>query len=160
MELLSTDFKNDAAKALADPVLQKNLSRLKGNFLERRQRARESLPEFDTLRDEAKAIKDHTLAHLDLYLEHFEAQVRATGGQVHWARDAAQARAIVLDICRAEGARTVTKGKSMIAEEIGRALAPIPFSSSVYFATEAILRFVPGVDFAALAGLTRQLSLF
>lgn len=25
---------------------------------------------------------------------------------------------------------------------------------------EAILRFVPGVDFAALAGLTRQLSLF
>jgi len=30
---------------------------------------------------------------------------------------------------------------ALIAEEIGRALAPIPFSSSVYFATEAILRF-------------------
>jgi len=28
----------------------------------------------------------------------------------------------------------------MIAQEVGRALAPIPFSSSVYFATEAILR--------------------
>jgi len=30
---------------------------------------------------------------------------------------------------------------AVIAEEVGRALAPIPFSSSVYFATEAILRF-------------------
>jgi alkylation response protein AidB-like acyl-CoA dehydrogenase len=30
---------------------------------------------------------------------------------------------------------------ALIAEEVGRALAPIPFSSSVYFATEAILRF-------------------
>ena len=29
----------------------------------------------------------------------------------------------------------------LIAEEIGRALAPIPFLSSVYLATEAILRF-------------------
>ena len=29
---------------------------------------------------------------------------------------------------------------AMIAEEVGRALAPIPFSSSVYFATEAILK--------------------
>ena len=29
---------------------------------------------------------------------------------------------------------------AMIAEEVGRALAPIPFSSSVYFATEALLR--------------------
>ena len=119
MELLSRDFKGDAAKALIDPVLQQNLSRLKGNFLERRLRARESLPEFDTLRDEAKAIKDHTLAHLDLYLKAFETQVTATGGTVHWARDAAEARAIVLAICQAEGAKTVTKGKSMIAEEIG-----------------------------------------
>jgi alkylation response protein AidB-like acyl-CoA dehydrogenase len=29
---------------------------------------------------------------------------------------------------------------AMIAEEVGRALAPIPFSSSVYFATEAVLK--------------------
>ena len=118
MERSARAFKTNAQEALADDVLQDNLVKLKGNFLVRRERARESLPEFDTLRDEAKAIKDHTLAHLDLYLEAFEAEVTATGGQVHWARDAAEARAIVLDICRDEGARTVTKGKSMIAEEI------------------------------------------
>jgi L-lactate dehydrogenase complex protein LldF len=59
------------------------------------------------------------LAHLDLYLEAFAERFEAAGGTVHWARDAAEARAIVLDICRAANARSVTKSKSMIAEEIG-----------------------------------------
>ena len=65
------------------------------------------------------AIKRHTLAHLDLYLEAFESAVLAAGGEVHWARDDAEARRIVLDICRAANARTVTKGKTMVGEEIG-----------------------------------------
>ena len=77
------------------------------------------LPEFEALRDAAKAIKDHTLAHLDLYLEAFERSVVEQGGKVHWARDDAEARAVVLRLCRAAGARSVTKSKSMIAEEIG-----------------------------------------
>src|SRR5262249_24675257 len=36
----------------------------------------------------------------------------------HYAETAAEARDIILDICQAAGARTVTKGKSMVAEEI------------------------------------------
>jgi L-lactate dehydrogenase complex protein LldF len=76
------------------------------------------LPEFEELRESAKAIKDHTLAHLDLYLERYEEKVKAAGGHVHFARDAAEARTLILDICRSVGARTVTKGKSMISEEI------------------------------------------
>ncbi|MBV1704417.1 MAG: lactate utilization protein, partial [Hyphomicrobiales bacterium] len=58
-------------------------------------------------------------AHLDLSLAQWEAKVVASGGTVHWARDADEARRAVLDICKAAGAKTVTKGKSMIAEEIG-----------------------------------------
>ena len=38
---------------------------------------------------------------------------------MHWCADAQTARQTVLDICREHGARTVTKGKSMIGEEIG-----------------------------------------
>jgi len=45
--------------------------------------------------------------------------VKEAGGHVHWAETAADARSIILDICRAAGARRVTKGKSMISEEIG-----------------------------------------
>ena len=42
----------------------------------------------------------------------------AQGGEVHWCRTAAEARDAVLAICRAAGARTVTKGKTMVGEEI------------------------------------------
>ena len=30
------------------------------------------MPEFELLRDQARDIKDHVLAHLDVYLEKFE----------------------------------------------------------------------------------------
>ncbi|HEV8681139.1 MAG TPA: lactate utilization protein B, partial [Stellaceae bacterium] len=54
----------------------------------------------------------------DFYLELYERNVTAAGGHVHWARNAADARTAILDICHAAGARIVTKGKSMVAEEI------------------------------------------
>ena len=79
----------------------------------------DALPEFEELRDSGRDIKNHTLAHLDLYLEAYEDKVRASGGVVHYAETAAEARDTILSICRRVGAKTVTKGKSMIAEEIG-----------------------------------------
>src|SRR5215218_2059140 len=112
----SQNFKANAREALADPQLQRALGFVKSGFIGRRQAAADRLPEFEDLRDAARDIKDHTLRHLDLYLERYEAAVTAAGGHVHYAREA---RDIVLAICRAGGAHTVTKGKSMIAEEIG-----------------------------------------
>ena len=85
----------------------------------KRAKAREALPEFDALRDRARDIKNAVIADLDLWLEAYEARVVASGGVVHWAETAEEARAIVLDICRKAGARTVNKGKTMISEECG-----------------------------------------
>ncbi|MYZ50225.1 LutB/LldF family L-lactate oxidation iron-sulfur protein, partial [Propylenella binzhouense] len=118
MEITSAAFRENAVAALSDPQLRRALANAGGGFVERRRQAVAALPEFERLRDEAKRIKDHALAHLDLYLEAYERNAEAAGGQVHWAETAADARAIVLAICRGAGARTVTKGKSMIAEEI------------------------------------------
>jgi L-lactate dehydrogenase complex protein LldF len=118
MQPTSHDFPANARVGLGDETLQRALGLARAGFPARRQQAIERLPEFEALREEGRAIKDHTLAHLDAYLELYERNVTAAGGQVHWARDAAEARAIVLEICRAVGARTVTKGKSMVAEEI------------------------------------------
>ncbi len=112
-------FKDNAAQALADEQLQRALGNVKRGFVDRRQAVADKLPEFEALRDSARDIKNHTLAHLDLYLEAYEAKVKASGGHVHFARTAEEARDVILTICRAAGARTVTKGKSMIAEEIG-----------------------------------------
>lgn len=118
MQPTSHAFKSNAAAALANPDLQRALKNAGTGFVARRARAREALPEFDALRSAAKEIKNHTLAHLDLYLEAYEQKVTEAGGHVHWAPTAADAREIVLEICRQEHARLVTKGKSMVAEEI------------------------------------------
>ncbi len=118
MQNTSPAFRENVAHALVDPGLQRALGRAKKPFAQVRAHAVANLPEFEALRDTAKAIKDHSLAHLDFYLEHYAAAVEAQGGVVHWARTAADARAQILAICQAAGARTVTKGKSMISEEI------------------------------------------
>jgi L-lactate dehydrogenase complex protein LldF len=113
------DFAAAASQALADETLQRALQNVKRGFIPKRARAVTALPEFAALREAARTIKDHTLAHLDLYLEAFEAKVVESGGHVHFAPSAAEARAIILDLCREAGAGVVTKGKSMVSEEIG-----------------------------------------
>jgi L-lactate dehydrogenase complex protein LldF len=115
----SPQFKNNAKAALADPDLQNALKYVEVNFVSRRREVADKLPEFDALRDSSRDIKNHTLAHLDLYLEEYEARVTAAGGHVHYAITAEDARQIILDLCRKFGAKTVTKGKSMVGEEIG-----------------------------------------
>jgi L-lactate dehydrogenase complex protein LldF len=119
VEVLSPQFKDNAKRALGDEQLQHALRYARGNFILKRAKAVGALPEFDALRDSATAIKNHVLQNLDRYLEAYEAKVIENGGKVHWARDAAEARGHVLDICRLNNVQTVTKGKSMITEEIG-----------------------------------------
>src|SRR5690242_9830436 len=119
MQPTSRSFPANARAGLADPVLQQALGLARTGFPQRRLEAIARLPEFEDLREEGRAIKDHTLGHLDFYLELYERNVIASGGHVHWARNAEEARAAILDICRAANAKIVTKGKSMVAEEIG-----------------------------------------
>jgi L-lactate dehydrogenase complex protein LldF len=114
----SSRFKDNVHDALTDTRLQGALVHAR-NFVGRRKAAVDRLPEFEALRDSARAIKDHTLAHLDLYLEAYERKVVESGGHVHYAEDAEAARRIVIELCERVGAKSVTKGKSMISEEIG-----------------------------------------
>ena len=119
MKPMSHDFMARAEVALHDPELQQALGKAKGGFVAKRAMAVAGLPEFEALRAASREIKEHTLNHLDYYLERYEQQVIASGGHVHWARTPAEARDIVIGICRAAGAERVTKGKSMVGEEIG-----------------------------------------
>ncbi len=114
----STAFKENAAGAMEDAGLQKALARAKPQFAKKRQAALDKLPEFEALRDEARDIKNHAIANLDFYLETYAAAVEKAGGTVHWCATAEDARQAVLKICRDSGAKTVTKGKSMVTEEI------------------------------------------
>ncbi len=118
MQSTAHSFKQNAAKAVQDPQLKRSMNHVREGFINKRAKARARLPEFEELRDAARDIKNHTLEHLDFYLERFEEKVLESGGQVHWCPTTGDARAKILEICRSAGARTVTKGKSMIGEEI------------------------------------------
>lgn len=118
MQITSPYFKEKSSEALKDANLQKAMGNVERGFIDKRVAAAANLPEFEALRDRAKEIKDHVLDHLDLYLESYEEKVQESGGRVHWAAGAQDARNIILDICKRANAKTVTKGKSMIAEEI------------------------------------------
>ena len=115
----SNAFKANAHDGLGNATLQSALAKMKVGFPTKRSEAIAKLPEFDALRDRSRDIKNHVLENLDWYLERFETRVREAGGHVHWARTPDEARAIILAICRRLDVKTVTKGKSMISEEIG-----------------------------------------
>lgn len=111
-------FPENVKKALKDENLQRAMGNVGSGFVQKRAKARAALPEFDALRDHAKKIKDHTLAHLDVYLEEYEARVIESGGNVHWASTSQDAQQIVMKIAERANAKTVTKGKSMVSEEV------------------------------------------
>ena len=86
-------------------------------FDEKRRRAYGEV-DADAWRRWAEAVKNHLLTHLDRYLAEAEAQLEANGAQVHWARDADEAREIVLAIASRHSVESVVKGKSMLTEEV------------------------------------------
>ncbi len=111
------DFMEAAGQALADPPLQAALVRLTSTLLAANRRGYANLSDSDKLRDHAKQIKEHTLAHLDQYLEQMEESVQRNGGHVHWASTAKDARQIVLQIAQQANCKKVVKSKSMTASK-------------------------------------------
>jgi L-lactate dehydrogenase complex protein LldF len=79
----------------------------------------EALGSWESWRDQGRAIRAHTIANLDCYLEQFSANATARGAHVHFAGDAKEAGAIVVDLVRRRDARRVVKSKSMLSEEVG-----------------------------------------
>ena len=115
--LSSETFDQNAKAALADTHLRGALKNATSLFGERRKAAAASLPNWEDLRSEARAIKDEVLSHLDRYLEEFVGNAESRGAMIHWARDAAEANAIICGLATERKARTVVKSKSMTTEE-------------------------------------------
>ena len=115
----SNAFKENATGALKDAPLQEALGIARSHSIQTRLNTIAKMPEFERLRDIGRDLKNHVIANLDTYLLQFEQSVKDRGGHVHWCPDGESARAKVLEICRKVNAKTVTKGKTMIGEEIG-----------------------------------------
>src|SRR6266853_6425111 len=83
----------------------------------RRDEEAAAIPEWEELREIASKIKEHTLTHLDHYLEEFEANATKRGAHVHWALDAAEHNNIVYSILGDCDVKDLIKSKSMLQDE-------------------------------------------
>ena len=119
MKSTSHNFINNVHRALNDSGLQSALDKARSGFVGKRRAAIDGLPEFEAIREAAIKIKNHSLAHLEEYLTRFEQQVEESGGQIHWAETPEQASDIVTGLCKSINAKKITKGKTMVGEEIG-----------------------------------------
>jgi L-lactate dehydrogenase complex protein LldF len=113
-----TSFPDAARIALGDTQLRRNLGNATTTIRDKRARVVAEVPDWEELRDAGRAIKEDVMHRLDEYLLQFEASVQAAGGHVHWARDAAEANAVVLDVARSHDASEVVKVKSLTTDEI------------------------------------------
>ncbi|MCG5471733.1 LutB/LldF family L-lactate oxidation iron-sulfur protein [Micromonospora sp. LAH09] len=111
-------FPTAARPAVADTQLRANLHRATRTIRGKRARVVDEVPDWEALRDAGSAIKADVQRRLPELLEQFEASATAAGATVHWARDAAEACRIVVELTRATGADEVVKVKSMATQEI------------------------------------------
>ncbi|MQF68968.1 iron-sulfur cluster-binding protein [SAR202 cluster bacterium AD-804-J14_MRT_500m] len=115
------EFQQASSDVLANEKLQAHLARSMGVFDLARQDAIDELSEdrWEELREEGRRIKAHTLNNLDFYLDLLTDRILENGGQVHFATDSEEAKAIVGRIAKSRNLKRAIKSKSMVSEEIG-----------------------------------------
>ena len=102
-------FPQAARTALADAQVRSNIAHATTTIRVKRARVVAEVTDWELLRRAGEAIKDSALARLDEVLLELEASVVGAGGEVHWARDAAEANEVVTRLVQAEGADEVVK---------------------------------------------------
>src|SRR5690348_4294901 len=111
-------FQQGARIALANTQLRRNMGKATSTIRAKRANVVGELADWEALREAGRAIKAQTLQHLDDYLLQLETAVQHAGGQVHWARDAAEANRLITELVQATGSREVVKVKSLTTDEI------------------------------------------
>jgi iron-sulfur cluster protein len=76
------------------------------------------IPNYDALKDQARAIKQAAIARLPELLPKLESSVKRNGGHFFLAKDGEQASRYITQLCRDRQVHLVVKGKSMTAEEV------------------------------------------
>jgi L-lactate dehydrogenase complex protein LldF len=123
MKPLTKEFRSKASETMGDEQVQQSLEHVYTGFFKGRIDAAADTANWEDLRTKGKAIKDHTIAHLDYYLGLLADNVEKNGGSVFFAEDAAEARKYIIDLAHAQKIKTVIKSKSMVSEEMGLAEA-------------------------------------
>jgi iron-sulfur cluster protein len=76
------------------------------------------IPDYDRLKDKARATKEAAIARLPELLATLEASVKRNGGHFFLAKTGEEAGRYITKVCTDHQVRLVVKGKSMTSEEI------------------------------------------
>ena len=118
METTANQFPKEATIALGNIAVRGAVERSTRYVNDRVSQMQAEMPEYAALRQQGRGAKLRALQQLPEMLEQFESRLAANGGHTHWARDAAEANQLVLQICRENNLRRGVKSKSMATEEI------------------------------------------
>ncbi|MCX7982087.1 MAG: lactate utilization protein [Syntrophales bacterium] len=119
MKIRTEEFNSIAKKEINNAYARAFLGLLPPIIAMRRVQVMSSFPNPDQALKLSRAIRSESIARLPDLLEEFEQKATKSGAKVLWAKDAQEARKLVLSLIRDRGATFVTKGKSMVTEEIG-----------------------------------------
>jgi L-lactate dehydrogenase complex protein LldF len=116
--LRTRPFPQAARSELRDTRLRQNIRHATTNIRRKTDQVTGELPDWQELRVAGSAIKANAMRNMADNLIKLEEMVTRAGGHVHWANDAAEARAIVVGLARAQGGGRIIKVKSITTDEI------------------------------------------
>lgn len=119
MKIVSDQFREIGAREMADPQSQAFLGLLTTVLGSMREMGMATYTDPEGASRYGAAIRADSVARMPALLEQLEENLTANGTRVIWARDAAEANAAILKIAQDNNIRYVTKGKSMITDEMG-----------------------------------------
>jgi len=119
MKITTGQFKQKALQELGNARTQRFLETLPLTLSNRRKASYESFPDPAAAHALGAAIRGEVVERLPELLETFEKNALANGARVFWAEDCQAANRYIVDLARLNGVRYITKGKSMITEELG-----------------------------------------
>jgi L-lactate dehydrogenase complex protein LldF len=118
MKIEVEKFRQKAHEGLNNAHQRELLVRLPLIFKGLRDYSFSSLPDAKGALEKGAAIRRESIANLPVYLEAFEKNATKNGVNVVWARDYREACEFIIDLARKKGVKTITKGKSMLSEEM------------------------------------------
>lgn len=118
MQIKTERFAEAAKDALKDSYTRTFLDAMYPRTKERL-KSMGTFPDPAAARELGAAIRAEAVADLPELLAKFEKNAVKRGAKVIWARDGAEANRFIIGLARDNGITYVTKGKSMVSEEIG-----------------------------------------
>jgi len=114
---LHLPFQTRVDAALKNKYLKSALSRATSQLAAQSAEAMVTV-DGETLRKQVREMKESVLRNLPDLLETLTERLTENGAVVHWARDAAEANALILDLAHRANVRKVVKNKSVVTEEM------------------------------------------